>query len=62
MHKTLLTFKRNYSEILNDITSTYPSSCLERVNHKIKHIERKDIKKARKINRNYVPWHHLFLA
>ena len=40
MHKTLLTFKRNYSKVLNDITSTYSSSCLEGVNRKIKQIER----------------------
>ena len=37
MHKTLLTFKRNYSKVLNDITSTYSSSCLEGVNNKIEH-------------------------
>lgn len=37
MHKTLLTFKRNYFDLLNDITSPYYSGCLEGVNHKIKH-------------------------
>lgn len=37
MHKTLLTFKRNYFDVLNHITSPYYSSCLEGVNNKIEH-------------------------
>ncbi len=40
MHQTLLTFKRNYSGVLNGITSTYSNGCLEGVNRKIKQIER----------------------
>ena len=40
MHQTLLTFKRNYSGVLNSITSTYSNGCLEGVNRKIKQIER----------------------
>ena len=40
MHQTLLTFKRNYSGVLNGISSTYSNGYLEGVNHKIKQIER----------------------
>ena len=40
MHQTLLTFKRNYSGVLNSITSTYSNGCLEGVSRKIKQIER----------------------
>lgn len=40
MHKTLLTFKRNYTGILNGITSAYSNGCLEGVNRKIKQISR----------------------
>ena len=40
MHQTLLTFKRNYSGVLNGISSTYSNGCLEGVNRKIKQIER----------------------
>ena len=40
MHQTLLTFKRNYSGVLNGIASTYSNGCLEGVNRKIKQIER----------------------
>lgn len=36
MHQTLLTFKRNYSGVLNGISSTYSNGCLEGVNRKIK--------------------------
>ena len=41
IHQTLLTFKRNYSGVLNGIASTYSNGCLEGVNRKIKQIERK---------------------
>ena len=40
MHQNLLTFKRNYSGVLNGISSTYSNGCLEGVNRKIKQIER----------------------
>ena len=40
IHQTLLTFKRNYSGVLNGIASTYSNGCLEGVNRKIKQIER----------------------
>ena len=40
MHQTLLSFKRNYSGVLNGISSTYSNGCLEGVNRKIKQIER----------------------
>ena len=40
MYQTLLTFKRNYSGVLNSISSTYSNGCLEGVNRKIKQIER----------------------
>ena len=40
MHQTLLTFKRNYSGVLNGISLTYYNGCLEGVNRKIKQIER----------------------
>ena len=40
MHQTLLTFKHNYSGVLNGISSTYSNGCLEGVNRKIKQIER----------------------
>ncbi len=36
MHQTLLTFKRNYSGVLNGIASTYSNGCLEVINRKIK--------------------------
>lgn len=36
MHQTLLTFKRNYSGVLNGIASTYSNGCLEGINRKIK--------------------------
>ena len=36
MHQTLLTFKHNYSGVLNGISSTYSNGCLEGVNRKIK--------------------------
>ena len=39
MHQTLLTFKRNYSGILNGITSTSSNRCLGGVSHKIKQIK-----------------------
>lgn len=35
MHQTLLTFKRNYSGVLNEITSTYSNEHLEEDYHKI---------------------------
>lgn len=40
MYKTLLTFKSNYFDVLNDITSPYYSGCLEGVNDKIEQIGR----------------------
>ena len=40
MHQTLLTFKYNYTGILNSIYSSYSNGCLEGVNRKIKQIER----------------------
>lgn len=40
MHQTLLTFKRNYSGVINGIASTYSNGCLEGINRKIKQIER----------------------
>lgn len=40
MHQTLLTFKHNYTGILNGISSSYSNGCLEGVNRKIKQIER----------------------
>ena len=40
MHQTLLTFKSNYSGVLNGIASTYSNGCLEGVNRKINQIER----------------------
>lgn len=40
MHKTLLTFRRNKTAVLNGITSTYSNGCLEGFNRKIKQIER----------------------
>lgn len=40
MHKTLLTFKRNYTAVLNGVSSSYSNGCLEGVNRKIKQIER----------------------
>lgn len=40
MHQTLLTFKHNYTGVLNGIASTYSNGCLEGVNRKIKQIER----------------------
>lgn len=40
MHQTLLSFKRNYSDVLNGISSTHSNGCLEGVNRKIKQIER----------------------
>ena len=40
MHQTLLTFKRNYTGVLNGISSSYSNGCLEGVNRKIKQIER----------------------
>ena len=40
MHQTLLTFKYNYTGILNSISSRYFNGCLEGVNRKIKQIER----------------------
>ncbi len=40
MHQTLLTFKRNYTGVLNGISSGYSNGCLEGVNRKIKQIER----------------------
>lgn len=39
MHQTLLTFKRNYTGVLNGISSSYSNDCLEGVNRKIKQIE-----------------------
>ena len=35
MHKTLLTFKRNYTAVLNGVSSSYSNGCLEGVNRKI---------------------------
>lgn len=40
MHQTLLTFKRNYTGVLNGISSSHSNGCLEGVNRKIKQIER----------------------
>lgn len=40
MHQILLTFKHNYSGVLNSISSNYSNGCLEGVNRKIKQIER----------------------
>ncbi|KRM98110.1 transposase [Lactobacillus taiwanensis DSM 21401] len=40
MHQTLLTFKQNYTGVLNGISSNYSNGCLEGVNPKIKQIER----------------------
>ncbi len=40
MHQTLLTFKRNYTGVLNGIFSSYSNGCLEGVNRKIEQIER----------------------
>ncbi len=40
MHQTLLTFKRNYTGVLNGISFGYSNGCLEGVNRKIKQIER----------------------
>ncbi|WP_367302220.1 transposase [Lactobacillus helveticus] len=40
MHQTLLTFKHNYTGVLNGISSSYSNGCLEGVNRKIKQIER----------------------
>lgn len=40
MHQILLTFKHNYTGILNGISSSYSNGCLEGVNRKIKQIER----------------------
>ena len=40
MHQTLLTFKHNYTGVLNGISSSYNNGCLEGVNRKIKQIER----------------------
>jgi len=40
MHQTLLTFKHNYTGVLNGISSNYSNGCLEGVNRKIKQIER----------------------
>ena len=40
IHQTLLTFKHNYTGILNGISSSYSNGCLEGVNRKIKQIER----------------------
>lgn len=40
MHQTLLTFKYNYTGVLNGISSSYSNGCLECVNRKIKQIER----------------------
>ena len=39
MHQTLLTFKRNYSGVLNSISSNYSNGCLEGINRKIKQVE-----------------------
>lgn len=36
IHQTLLTFKHNYTGILNGISSSYSNGCLEGVNRKIK--------------------------
>lgn len=36
MHQTLLTFKHNYTGILNDISSNYSKGCLEDINRKFK--------------------------
>ena len=40
MHQTLLTFKHNYTGVLNGISSNYSNGCLEGINRKIKQIER----------------------
>lgn len=40
MHKTLLTFKRNFKAVLNGATYTYSNGCIEGFNRKIKQIER----------------------
>ncbi len=40
MHQTLLTFKQNYTGVLNGISSNYSNGYLEGVNPKIKQIER----------------------
>ena len=40
MHQTLLTFKRNYSGVLNGISSNYSNGCFEGINRKIKQVER----------------------
>ena len=40
MHQTLLTFKRNYSGVLNSISSNYSNGCFEGINRKIKQVER----------------------
>ena len=40
MHQTILTFKHNYTGVLNAISSKYSNGCLEGVNRKIKQIER----------------------
>ena len=36
MHQTLLTFKHNYTDVLNGISSNYSNCCLEGINRKIK--------------------------
>ena len=40
MHKTLMTFRKNWQAILNGAALTYSNSCLEGFNRKIKQIER----------------------
>lgn len=40
MPQTLLTFKYNYTGVLNGISSNYSNVCLEDINRKIKQIER----------------------
>lgn len=40
MHKTLLTFRRNLTAVLNGAQSSYSNGCLEGFNRKIKQIER----------------------
>ena len=40
MHKTLLTFRHNFTAVLNGAQSNYSNGCLEGFNRKIKQIER----------------------
>lgn len=40
MHKTLMTFRKNWQAILNGAALTYFNGCLESFNRKIKQIER----------------------